>query len=296
MSAQNKATTKTKNTSNPFSIKRMLLTIWGIFLIGILGIFLLFWGTSHGLLGEMPDVQALENPDIYVSSEIYSSDGVLLDRFETEKRIPVTYKDLPQHLVDALLAREDIRFEEHSGIDPRSTMRAITSGGSSGGASTITQQLAKLLFTGVRSQNKFQAVKQKIKEWVVAVELEKRYTKEEIIAMYLNKFDFVYNANGIELASKVYFNTTTKDLTLEESAMLIAMLKNPVAFNPLRNPNDAKHERNVVLNQMVKYNFLTKEAAEAAKALPVKIDKQEINTISESYSAYYKHELRKEIQ
>src|SRR5690606_9731687 len=129
-----------------------------------------------------------------------------------------------------------------------------------------------------------------------AVELEKRYTKEEIIAMYLNKFDFVYNANGIELASKVYFNTTTKDLTLEESAMLIAMLKNPVAFNPLRNPNDAKHERNVVLNQMVKYNFLTKEAAEAAKALPVKIDKQEINTISESYSAYYKHELRKEIQ
>ncbi len=296
MSTQTKSTQKAKKPRKPFSVKRMLITIWGIFLVGLLGIFLLFWGTSHGLLGEMPDVQALENPDIYVSSEIYSSDGVLLDRFETEKRVPVTYKDLPQHLVDALLAREDIRFKEHSGIDPRSTARAVTSLGGSGGASTITQQLAKLLFTGVRAQNKIQAIQQKIKEWIVAVELEKRYTKEEIITMYLNKFDFVYNANGIELASKVYFNTTTSKLTLEESAMLVAMLKNPVAFNPIRNPNDSKHERNVVLNQMVEYKFLTKEEAEAAKAKPVKIDKQEINTISESYSAYYKHELRREIQ
>jgi len=296
MSTQNKSTSKQKKPSKPFSIKRMLILLWGIFLVGLLGIFLLFWGTSHGLLGEMPDVQELENPDIYVSSEIYSSDGVLLDRFETEKRIPITYDDLPKHLVDALLAREDIRFEEHSGIDPRSTLRAITSGGGSGGASTITQQLAKQLFTVNRSTNTLGRAIQKLKEWVVAVELEKRYTKEEIIAMYLNKFDFVYNANGIELASKVYFNTTTQDLTLEESAMLIAMLKNPVAFNPVRNPNDAKHERNVVLNQMVKYNSLTKEAAEAAKAQPVKLDKQEINTISESYSAYYKHELRREIQ
>lgn len=296
MSTQNKSAQKPKKTSKPFSIKRMLFIIWGLFLAGILGIFLVFWGTSRGLLGEMPDIQALENPDIYVSSEIYSSDGVLLDRFETEKRIPITYNDLPKHLVDALLAREDVRFEEHSGIDPRSTMRAITSGGGSGGASTITQQLAKQLFTINRSSSTIGRAFQKLKEWVVAVELEKRYTKEEIIAMYLNKFDFVYNANGIELASKVYFNTTTSKLTLEESAMLVAMLKNPVAFNPVRNPKDSKHERDVVLNQMVKYNFLTKEEATAAKAKPVKIDKQEINTISESYSAYYKHELRREIQ
>ena len=111
MSTQNKNTQKTKKPSKAFSIKRMLFILWGLFIAGILGVFLLFWGTSHGILGEMPDVQALENPDIYVSSEIYSSDGVLLDRFETEKRIPVTYKDLPQYLVDALLAREDIRFE-----------------------------------------------------------------------------------------------------------------------------------------------------------------------------------------
>lgn len=296
MNKPNNPKTKSDKKTKSFSLKKMLLLIWGIFLIGILGIFILFWGTSHGLLGEMPDVADLENPDIYVSSEIYSSDGVLLDRFETEKRIPITYKDLPQHIVDALLAREDIRYRNHSGIDPRSTLRAVTSAGGSGGASTITQQLAKQLFTVKTSQNIIGRIKQKIKEWVVAIELEKRYTKDEIIAMYLNKFDFVYNANGIELASKVYFNTTTSKLTIDQGAMLIAMLKNPVAFNPVRNPNDAKHERNVVLNQMVKYGSLTAEEAKTYKEKPIGLDKQEINTISESYSAYYKHELRREIQ
>ncbi len=296
MNKQNNPKTKSGKQSKPFPLKKMLFIIWGIFLVGILGIFMLFWGTSRGLLGEMPDIADLENPDIYVSSEIYSADEVLLDRFETEKRIPITYNDLPKHVVDALLAREDVRYRKHSGIDPRSTLRALTSAGGSGGASTITQQLAKQLFTVKTSQNIIGRIKQKIKEWVVAVELEKRYTKDEIIAMYLNKFDFVYNANGIELASKVYFNTTTSKLTVEQGAMLIAMLKNPVAFNPVRNPNDAKHERNVVLNQMVKYGSLTADEAKTYKDKPLELDKQEINTISESYSAYYKHELRKEIQ
>lgn len=286
----------TKKAKKKYPVKTMLFTIWTIFLLAVGSIYLLFWGTSRGWLGEMPDVQALENPDIYVSSEIYSADGVLLDRFETEKRVPVTYDDLPKHLVDALLAREDIRFHEHSGIDPRATARAVSSGGSSGGASTITQQLAKLLFTEKRSKNKIEAVKQKIKEWVVATELEKRYTKEEIISMYLNKFDFIYSANGVELASKVYFNTTTSELTLEQSAMLVAMLKNPVIYNPLRNPDKAKHERNVVLEQMKKYKLVSNAEADAAKDSPLKVDHQEINTISESYSAYYKNELRREIQ
>lgn len=296
MKTVKKISAKSKKQSKPFSVKRMLITIWGLFIAALLGVFLLFWGTANGLLGEMPDVQELENPDIYVSSEIYSSDGVLIDRFETEKRIPITYADLPPHLVDALLAREDIRYNEHSGIDARSTLRAVTSGGSSGGASTITQQLAKQLFTVNRSSSKFGRATQKLKEWVVAAELEKRYTKEEIIAMYLNKFDFIYSASGVELASKVYFSTTTDKLTLDQSAMLVAMLKNPVFYNPMRAPERATKERNIVLNQMVKYNFLTKEEAEVAKAKPLGIKHQEINTISESYSAYYKNELRKEIQ
>ena len=294
MNKQNK--TETKKAKKPFSVKRMLLVVWSLFLIGILGVFLLFLGVSKGALGEMPDIQELENPDIYVSSEIYSSDGVLLDRFETEKRIPVTYNDLPEHLVNALLAREDIRFKTHAGIDPRSTVRALTSAGGQGGASTISQQLAKLLFTGERSKSKVGRVIQKLKEWVVAVELEKRYTKEEIISMYLNKFDFIYNANGIELASKVYFNTTTENLTLGQSAMLVAMLKNPVFYNPLRSPDRAKNERDVFINQIVKYNYLTKEDATAEKSKPIGVDHQEINSISESYSAYYKHELRREVE
>lgn len=287
---------KKEKTSKPFSLKKMLILIWGLFLLVILGVFAIFWGTSQGMFGEMPDVQALENPDIYVSSEIYSADGKLIDRFETEKRIPVTYDDLPPHLVNALLAREDIRYTEHSGIDPRSTLRALTSGGSAGGASTITQQLAKQLFTVNRSSNTFQRGIQKLKEWVVAAELEKRYTKEEIISMYLNKFDFIYSANGVELASKVYFSSSTEKLTLDQSAMLVAMLKNPVFYNPMRHPERAKKERNVVLNQMVKYKFITSEEAEASKAQPLGIKHQEINTISESYSAYYKNELKREIQ
>lgn len=296
METPNKETKKIKNPSKHFPIKKMLFIVWGLFLLFIVGVYFVFWSAANGALGEMPDVQDLENPDIYVSSEIYSSDGVLLDRFETEKRIPVTYNDLPPYLIDALLAREDIRFREHSGIDAKGTMRALSSGGSSGGASTITQQLAKLLFTVNRSSNKTERVFQKLKEWVVAAELEKRYTKEEIITMYLNKFDFVYNAKGIELASKVYFNTTTEKLTLEESAMLVAMLKNPVYYNPIKFPERAKNERNIVINQMVKYNFLTKEEAEAAKEKPLGINHREVNTISESYSAYYKNELRREIQ
>lgn len=296
MKTPNSKSKKIKPQKKAFPVKRMLFIIWGLFLLFVTGVYLVFWSAANGVLGEMPDVQDLENPDIYVSSEIYSSDGVLLDRFETEKRIPVTYNDLPPHLVDALLAREDIRFRNHSGIDAKGTLRAISTGGSAGGASTITQQLAKLLFTVNRSSNKFERVLQKLKEWVVAAELEKRYTKEEIITMYLNKFDFVYNARGIELASKVYFNTSTQDLTLEESAMLVAMLKNPVLYNPIRFPEKAKNERNIVINQMLKYNFLTKEEAEAAKEKPLKINHQEVNTISESYSAYYKNELRREIQ
>lgn len=296
MGAQTKTSKPSTKTNKPFSVKKMLVIIWGLFLIGILGIFFLFWGTSKGLLGEMPDVADLENPDIYVSSEIYSADGILLDRFETEKRVPITYNDIPQHVIDALLAREDIRYREHSGIDPRGTLRAFTSAGGAGGASTITQQLAKQLFTKNRSEGKLKRVFQKLKEWVVSVELEKRYTKDEIIAMYLNKFDFVYNANGIELASKVYFNTTTSKLTIDQGAMLIAMLKNPVAYNPIMHPKAAEFQRNVVLNQMVKYDKLSKAEAETYKAKPLGIDKQEINTITESYSSYYKNELRREIQ
>ena len=230
--------------------KKWVRIIWIALLILILGISSLFFGVSQGFFGSMPDVKELENPDIYVASEIYSSDGKLLGKFEKEKTQPVTYKQLPPYLIYALQAKEDERFKEHSGIDLQSVARAVAFGGKRGGGSTITQQLAKLLFTGSRSQNKTTAVFQKLKEWVVAVSLEKRYTKEEIITLYFNKFDFLYNANGIEMASRVYFNKSTAQLTLPEAAMFVAMLENPVKNNPMRNEERAKKRRAVLLDQM----------------------------------------------
>ena len=275
--------------------KKWVRIIWIALLILILGISSLFFGVSQGFFGSMPDVQELENPDIYVASEIYSSDGKLLGKFEKEKTQPVTYKQLPPYLIYALQAKEDERFKEHSGIDLQAVARAVAFGGKRGGGSTITQQLAKLLFTGSRSQNKTTAVFQKLKEWVVAVSLEKRYTKEEIITLYFNKFDFLYNANGIEMASRVYFNKSTAQLTLPEAAMFVAMLENPVKNNPMRNEERAKKRRDVVLDQMVKTGYLDQQNYQKAIETPIALDYHPIKSIDDGYSAYYKFYLRKEI-
>lgn len=275
--------------------KKWVRIIWIALLILILGISSLFFGVSQGFFGSMPDVKELENPDIYVASEIYSSDGKLLGKFEKEKTQPVTYKQLPPYLIYALQAKEDERFKEHSGIDLQSVARAVAFGGKRGGGSTITQQLAKLLFTGSRSQNKTTAIFQKLKEWVVAVSLEKRYTKEEIITLYFNKFDFLYNANGIEMASRVYFNKSTAQLTLPEAAMFVAMLENPVKNNPMRNEERAKKRRDVVLDQMVKTGYLDQQNYQKAIETPIALDYHPIKSIDDGYSAYYKFYLRKEI-
>lgn len=277
-------------------VGRWITFIWASFLAVVLGLAGLFFAVSEGFLGEMPDTSELENPDIYVASEIFSSDGVRLGKFEKEKTQPVIYKDLPPHLVYALLAKEDERFKEHSGIDLQSVARAIYFRGDRGGGSTISQQLAKLLFTQDVSKSKLGRLSQKLKEWVVAVSLEKRYTKEEIITLYFNKFDFLYNANGIEMASKIYFNKSTKDLTLPEAAIFVAMLENPVRNNPLRNEERAKQRRDVVLEQMVKTGYIDQATYEKAVAQPIVTDYHPIKSMEDDgYSAYYKHYLRKEI-
>ncbi len=301
---ENKPTT-TKKTKAQFPLppkkkrntgwKKWVKIIWVGLLAVVLGISALFFAVSQGFLGDMPDVKELENPDIYVASEIYSSDGVLLGKFEKEKTQPITYKELPPYLIYALQAKEDERFKEHSGIDLQSVARAVAFRGQRGGGSTITQQLAKLLFTGTASQNKIQRSFQKLKEWVVAVSLEKRYTKEEIITLYFNKFDFVNNANGIEMASRIYFNKKTSQLTLPEAATFVSMLEAPVANNPLRNPERAKRRRDVVLDQMLKTGYLDQQTYEQAIATPIKTDFHPIKTIDDGYSAYYKFYLRKEI-
>ena len=282
---------KQKNFGYKKWVKFIWLGLGGI----ILGTAFLFFAVSQGFLGDMPDVKELENPDIYVASEIISSDGVTLGKFEKEKTIPVTYKDLPPHLVYALMAKEDERFREHSGIDLQAFARAVAYGGKRGGGSTISQQLAKLLFTKGASQNKFQRAFQKLKEWSVAVSLEKRYTKEEIITLYFNKFDFLHNANGIELASRIYFNKPTKELTLSEAATFVAMLENPVRNNPIKYPEKAKARRNVVLEQMLKTNYIDQATYNKVVAEPIVVDFHPVESVDEGYSAYYKHYLRKEI-
>ena len=282
---------KQKNFGYKKWVKFIWLGLGGI----ILGTAFLFFAVSQGFLGDMPDVNELENPDIYVASEIISSDGVTLGKFEKEKTIPVTYKDLPPHLVYALMAKEDERFREHSGIDLQAFARAVAYGGKRGGGSTISQQLAKLLFTKGASQNKFQRAFQKLKEWSVAVSLEKRYTKEEIITLYFNKFDFLHNANGIELASRIYFNKPTKELTLSEAATFVAMLENPVRNNPIKYPEKAKARRNVVLEQMLKTNYIDQATYNKVVAEPIVVDFHPVESVDEGYSAYYKHYLRKEI-
>ncbi|SHG33207.1 penicillin-binding protein 1A [Chryseobacterium sp. OV279] len=282
---------KNKNTS----WKRWVKFIWIGLIAVVLGISGLFFAVSQGFLGEMPDVKELENPDIYVASEIISSDGVLLGKFEKEKTQPITYKQLPPYLIYALQAKEDERFKEHSGIDLKSILRAVRYGGDRGGGSTITQQLAKLLFTKEPSKNPIKRVIQKLKEWSVAVSLEKRYTKEEIITLYFNKFDFTYNANGIEMASKIYFNKTTSELTLPETAVFVAMLEAPIANNPMRNPERAKRRRDVVLQQMFETGYIDQTTYDKAVGTPVETDYHPIKNINDDYSAYYKFYLRKEI-
>ncbi|MBD3723871.1 MAG: penicillin-binding protein [Flavobacteriaceae bacterium] len=253
------AVKKTENSD----FSKYVKTFWKIFFGGVGFVILLFLFASWGLLGSMPSFEKLENPDSNIATEIISSDGEVIGKFYAENRVPVKFQDLPPHLVNALVATEDERFYEHSGIDGRGTIRAVVKLGTDGGASTITQQLAKLLFHGEGSKNIVMRILQKVKEWVIAVRLERQYTKQEILAMYLNEVDFLYNAVGIRSAAKIYFNKEPKNLTVEESAVLVGMLKNPSLYNPKKKEKNAFNRRNTVLGQMVKGGFITE--AEKAK-------------------------------
>lgn len=248
---------------------------WILFAVGVISAVLLFLVASWGWLGEMPTFERLENPQTNLATQIISTDGVALGNFYLDdNRTPVDYDDLPQNLVDALIATEDARYNDHSGIDARGTLRAFAYLGKKGGASTISQQLARQLFVGVRTKNKFEALKQKIKEWVIATRLERAYTKEEIIAMYFNIYDFGNNADGIRSASKIYFGKEPMQLKIEEAAMLVGMFKNSSLYNPIprRNPIGTKNRRDVVLAQMAKYEYITDAQKDSLQALEMHIN------------------------
>ena len=262
-----------KKSSMPKKYKLYFYGFWIIFFSGIIGLTGMFYAASEGYLGEMPDFRQLENPKTNLATQIISSDNKVLGKFHFgENRIPIQFEDLPKNLVDALISTEDERFYSHSGIDFKATLRAIVFLGKRGGASTISQQLARQLFVGVRSKNIFEALSQKFKEYVIAVRLERQYTKHEIISMYLNIYDFGYNGDGIKSASNIYFDKELDSLNLEESAILVGMLKNSSYYNPLRRPELVKSRRNVVFNQMQKNGHLDQKTVDSLKQIPLTID------------------------
>ncbi|MFA9371042.1 MAG: penicillin-binding protein 1A [Labilibaculum antarcticum] len=277
------------------TFKKPLIIFWSVFLIGVLMVILFFAGVSNGTFGFMPSFEELENPNNSLATEVYTVDGNLIGKFYFENRSFVEYPDLSPFLVDALISTEDVRFNDHSGIDIRGLGRVaiglVTGNRSAGGGSTISQQLAKMLFPRESFEKKFDIVFRKFREWVIAVKLERSYTKEEIMTMYFNKFDFLNLAVGIKSAANVYFNTTPDSLRVEQAAMLVGMAKNPSYFNPLRRPELTLDRRNVVLSQMVKYDYLSQMEFDSLKNVPLEIDFQKVDH-KRGMAPYFREYLR----
>ena len=277
--------------------------IWFWVIISLPAVFLLtlFLLISANKLGPIPSFEELENPDNSLAAEVYSEDNVLLGKFYIQNRTWTDYEDISPYVIDALISTEDIRFKRHSGIDFRGLARVLVKtimlGKNTGGGSTITQQLAKNLFLPRDLSNDPAIVRAsrlaiaKFKEWQTAVKLERSYTKEEIITMYLNVFDFIYNAVGINSAARIYFNTTPDSLNIEQSAMLVGMLKNSVAYNPLRNEESALKRRNVVISQMERYGYISRVVADSVSQLPLGLDLRE-DSHNTGLATYFREYIR----
>ena len=272
-------------------LKKVLIWFWSIFALGLASIILIFWLITKGALGYLPPLDELQNPKNKFATEVISSDMQLLGRYyRQENRVGVNYEDISPNMINALIATEDARYYSHTGIDFKSLLRAIIKMGKAGGGSTITQQLAKQLWSP-RANNIFERALQKPIEWVIATKLERLYSKEEILTMYLNQFDFLYNAVGIKSAAQVYFSTTPDQLTIEEAAMLVGMCKNPSMYNPRRRPERALNRRNTVLDQMCKYGYLSKQECDSLQALPVDIKYQSVDH-KQGLAPYFREYLR----
>ena len=288
---------KKKNKDKKLVSKKIVKLMWLVFGAGVLGVVLIFTLISTGAIGYIPDIKELENPIDKYASQVYSSDGEMMGTYSLAKnnRIYSTYQELPDHLVKALVATEDARYYDHSGIDMKglttAVYRTVTAGRTSG-ASTITQQLAKLLYTKERdNKSKVGAVFQKMNEWVIAARLERYYTKDEIINLYLNMYDFNYQAVGIRSAAQIYFNKNLGDLNIEESAMLVGMLNNSSYYNPRRRSEITKTRRDVVLAQMYKAGDLTRAQTDSLQALPLKLDFRKADH-NEGIAPYLREYLR----
>ena len=278
--------------------KSVILIMWCVFGALIIGAVVFFWAVYNGAIGYMPPVEELKNPSDRFASVVYSADGKELGRYfrNTGNRVYADFDEISQNVVDALIATEDARFEEHSGIDVRALARVafktlLMGQRNAGGGSTITQQLAKQLYSP-ESNGLMSRVMQKPIEWMIAVKLERFYSKEEILKMYLNQFDFLYNAVGIKSAAYVYFGKAPKDLTIEEAATLVGMVKNPSVYNPVRQPERTRARRNVVLEQMEKNGKITCAELDSLKNLPLKLDFHRVDH-KEGPAPYLREELRR---
>lgn len=275
---------------------KFFVIFWSVVLVGIIGVFVFFWLISAGKLGFMPTFEELENPNNRFASEVYFADGPIMNRyFEKENRKYIEYREIPQSVIDALIATEDVRFYDHSGIDVRGLFRVakglLTANTSAGGGSTISQQLAKMLFPRESDLNVFELAIRKFREWVIAVRLEKSYTKEEILTMYLNKYDFLNLAVGISSAADIYFQVPLDSLKVEQAAMLIGMAKNSSYYNPVRRPELTLNRRNVVLSQMYKYDKITREECDSLKKLPLGLNFKRVDH-KEGLATYFREYLR----
>lgn len=276
----------TKSWYKPF-----LAWFWGLFIGGLLVIWFVMWLITRGVLGYLPPLEELQNPKNNFASEIISSDMQSLGRYyRYENRIGVQYTDLSPNIINALIATEDARFYQHTGVDFKSLFRAILKLGRAGGGSTLTQQLAKQLWSP-RANNIFERAMQKPIEWIIATKLERLYSKDEILLMYLNQFDFLYNAVGIQSASQVYFSTTPAKLKMEEAAMLVGMCKNPSLYNPVRHPERATRRRNTVLSQMEKYHYIDEATRDSVMALPLELHYRSVDH-KQGTAPYFREYLR----
>ncbi len=272
--------------------KKYVFWFWILFAGPVLSLLLFVFCVR--MFADLPDTEALQNPKTNLATEVFSSDMKVLGKFYAENRTNVKFKQISPYIVNALVATEDARFFEHSGVDVRALLRAVagaaTGSSSSGGGSTLTQQLAKMLFPR-EDLGKLGLILRKFKEWIIAVKLEREYTKEEIIAMYLNKFDYVNNAVGIKSAAQIYFGTTPDSLRIEQAATLVGMAKNPAYFNPNRFHDRAEGRRNTVLQQMEKYGYITKDQSDSLQKIPLKL-KFQPEDHNDGLAPYFREYLR----
>jgi penicillin-binding protein 1A len=275
--------------------KKYLLGFWITFGAVTLLIALFFMAVGYGVFGKMPTFEELENPKSNLATEVISSDGILFGKYYVENRSNTQFQELSPNVINALIATEDARFEKHSGVDVKAIFRVawgVVTGSSKGGGSTITQQLAKNLFPRKQNRTFLETVMIKFKEWITAIKLERNYSKDEILAMYLNTVDFGSQSYGIKSAARTYFNKTPGELNVEEAAVLIGLLKAPTWFSPVRNPERSFERRNVVMNQMMKYDYISESEYDSLKKVPVDMSNFRLQDHTTGIATYFREYLR----